>query len=106
MSFREFHDSLVSDPNYGGLKDARDEDDNIIISDSNFCSLLPPQFNQMSARYKVVCGCECFIYTKRIHAPLLSWHDRYLKKLKDQIQNSQSRSSGEKSHHICETYKI
>ena len=36
---------------------------------------------------------------------MLSWRDRYLKKLKDRIQNAQSRRSGEKSHHIYETYK-
>ena len=40
---KELHNSLLSDPNDGGLKDARDEDDNIIISDSTLCSLLPPQ---------------------------------------------------------------
>ena len=31
---REPHNSLVVDTNYGGPKYARDEDDNIIISDS------------------------------------------------------------------------
>ena len=34
VSVRELNNSLVSDPNDGGLKDARDEYDNIIISDS------------------------------------------------------------------------
>ena len=34
VSVRELHNSPVSDPNDGRLKDARDEDDNIIISDS------------------------------------------------------------------------
>ena len=29
----------------------------------------------------------------------------YLKKLKDKSQNAQNRRSGEKSHHIYETYK-
>ena len=36
---------------------------------------------------------------------MLSWRDRYLKKLKDKSQNDQSRRSGEKAHHIYETYK-
>ena len=36
---------------------------------------------------------------------MLSWRDRYLKKLKDQSQNAQSRRSGAKTHHIYETYK-
>ena len=43
LSVREPYNSLVSDPNDGGLKDARDEDDNIIISESTLCLLLPPQ---------------------------------------------------------------
>ena len=33
VSVRELHNSLVNDPNHGGLKDARDEDGKIIISD-------------------------------------------------------------------------
>ena len=34
MSARELHNSLFIARIYGGLKEARDEDDNIIISDS------------------------------------------------------------------------
>ena len=40
VSVREPHNSLVRNPNDGGLKDARDEDDNIIISDSTMRLLL------------------------------------------------------------------
>ena len=40
---RELHNSLVSDTNNGGIKFSRDEDDNIIIGDSELRSLLPPQ---------------------------------------------------------------
>ena len=40
---REIHNSLVSDPNDGGLKDARDEYGKIDISDSTLRSLLPTQ---------------------------------------------------------------
>ena len=47
---RELHNSRVSDPNDGGTKDARYEDDNMIISDSTLYSLLPPQLKQISAR--------------------------------------------------------
>ena len=43
VSVRELHNSLVSDPNHGGLKDTRDEDGKIIISDSTLRLLLPPQ---------------------------------------------------------------
>ena len=59
VSIRELHNILVSDPNDGGLKYAMDEDDNIIISDYTFLSLLPPQLKQMSAQYKIMCCCEC-----------------------------------------------
>ena len=44
VSIREMHNSLGSDPNYVGLEDVRDEDDDIVISDSTLCSLLPSQF--------------------------------------------------------------
>ena len=93
---RELNNSLVSDPNYGGIKDARDENSKIIISYSTLRSLLPPQLKQISSRYKVMGGCECCISAKRIHSSLISWRDSYLKKLKDQIQNAQIRRSGEK----------
>ena len=42
VSIRELHHILLSDPNDGGFKDARDEDGNIIISDSSLRSLLSP----------------------------------------------------------------
>ena len=79
VSVIELNNSLVSDPNDGGLKDARDEDGKIIISDSTLRALFPPQLKQMSARYKITCGCECCISDKSIHSSLLSWRDRYLK---------------------------
>ena len=46
VSVRELYNSLVSDPNDGGLKDARDEYGKIIISDSTLRSLLPPQLKK------------------------------------------------------------
>ena len=68
MSVRELYNSVVSGPNDGGLKDARDEYSKIIISDSTLRSLLPPQLKQMSARYKIMCCCECCISAKSIHS--------------------------------------
>ena len=47
VSIIELHNSLVSDPNGGGIKDARYEDGNIVISDSTLRSLLPPQLKQI-----------------------------------------------------------
>ena len=46
MSVIELHNNLVSATKYGGLKEARYENDNIIISDSILHSLLPPQFKK------------------------------------------------------------
>ena len=44
VSVREPHNNIVSATIDGGIKEARYEDDNIIISDSTLRSLLPPQF--------------------------------------------------------------
>ena len=52
-----------------------------------------------------MCGCRCCISAKIIHSSLLSWRYPYFIKLKDQIQNSQNRRSGEKSNCIYETFK-
>ena len=80
VSIIELHNSLESDPNDGGLDDARDEDGKIIISYSTLRLLFPPQLKQMSSRYKIMCGCECCISAKIIHSSLMPWRDRYLKK--------------------------
>ena len=77
VSVREIHNNLVRATKYGGLKEARYEYDNIIISDSTLRSLLPPQLNFFSSIYKVMCGCECCISTRSMHS---SWRDCYLKK--------------------------
>ena len=53
VSVRELNNSLVSDPNDGGIKDTRDKYGKIVISDSTLRSLLPPQFKKMSARYNI-----------------------------------------------------
>ena len=79
VSVRELHNRLLSDPNDGGLKYARDEYGNINISDSTLHLLFLPQLKQIPARCKVMCGCECCIYAKSINSSLLSWRDRYLK---------------------------
>ena len=44
VSVREHHNSLVGEPDDGGLKESIDADNNIIISYSTLRSLLPPQF--------------------------------------------------------------
>ena len=80
VSVRELYNSLISDPVYGGLKEARDAESNIIICDSTLCSLFPPQLKYISSVYKVMCGCESFISSKIVHLSLLSWRNRSFKK--------------------------
>ena len=46
VSVREIHNSLVSATMYGGLKESRYEDYNIIISDSILRSILLPQLKK------------------------------------------------------------
>ena len=58
VSAQKLHNSMVSTPEEGLLKEAIDVDNNIIISDSALCKILPPQINKMTSRYKVKCGCE------------------------------------------------
>ena len=43
---RELHNRLVSDLTDGGIKYAREEENNSIISDYTFCSLFPPKLKQ------------------------------------------------------------
>ena len=52
-----------------------------------------------------MCGCKCFISAKSMYSSLLSWCDRYLRKIKDLSQNSQNRRSGGKANFVYETYK-
>ena len=76
----ELHTSLICDPEYGGLKKAIYAENNIIISSSALCSILPPPIKTISALYKVMCGYECCTYEKSIYSSLLSWRDWYSKK--------------------------
>ena len=98
VSLRELYNSLISDPNDGGLKYARDEYGNIIISDYTLHSMLPSQLKQMSARYKIICGYECCISANSIHSLLLSWRDRYFKNSK--IKYRMIKAEGLVKNHI------
>ena len=79
VSVREIHNSMVSRPEVDGLKEARDEENNIIISDSTLRNILPPQLKNMTYQYNVMCGCECCISVKIMHSSLLLWHEQFFK---------------------------
>ena len=57
VSVQEIHNIMVSPPEEGGLKESRDKDNNIIISDSTLINIIPPQIKNMTSQYKVMCGC-------------------------------------------------
>ena len=50
VSVRELHNSLVSDTNDGVLKEAKEKENNIIISDHTLRTSLPSQLKQLSAQ--------------------------------------------------------
>ena len=54
VSVRELNNIMVSPPDEGGLKEERDADNNIIISDSTLKSIISPQLKNISAQYKVM----------------------------------------------------
>ena len=47
VSVQEIHKSLVSPPEEGGPKEAKYDDNNIIISDSTLRNILPPQLKKL-----------------------------------------------------------
>ena len=96
---------MVSPPEEGVLNEARDVDNNIIVSDSTLQSILPPQLKKISVRYKFMCGCECWIYDKSIHSSLISYCGCSLSKINTISQNSQNIRSGENYNRLFETYK-
>ena len=106
VSVRELHNSMVIPPEEGELKEAIDTDNNFIISDSILCRILPPPKKKMTYRYKVMCGCDCFISSKIMHFYLLTCRDHLLKHLKDRSHNAQNRKSGEISSRIFKSIII
>ena len=96
VSVQEPNNSLVSNPVDGGLKEARDAENNIIINDYTLYSLLPPQFKK-NHQYTRLCVVVNAVYLPIVYIPHY-YHGviGILKNIKDQSQNAQSRPSGEK----------
>ena len=72
VSVQELHNSTVSPPEECVLKEVRDAYNNIIVDDSTFHDIIPPQLKKMTSIYKVIFGCECCISAKIMHLLLLS----------------------------------
>ena len=67
VSVIEIHNNLVIDTIYGGLKEARDEDGNIIISDSKIRSLLPPHFKTKCRQDTRLCVVVNVAYLPKVY---------------------------------------
>ena len=80
---------MISTPKEGGLKEERDSEDNIIIIDSTLRNILPTQLMNMTSRYKIMCGCECYISAKSMHLYLLTWCECHIEHLKAISHNAQ-----------------
>ena len=105
MSVRELHNTLFSTIIYCGLKEARDEDDNTIISDSTLCSLITPQFKNVikihgHAWLQMLHICQKYAWIITV----MAWFSIIFKR--DLSQNDKNWRSGGKSNCIYETYKI
>ena len=88
----------------GVSKELRYKQNNIIISDSVLCTIIPPQLKKMSSWYKVMGRYKCFISAKSMNYSLLTWCGCYSEKLKYQSHNVQNRSIGEITSRIFVTY--
>ena len=97
MSIREIHNNIFSAAIVGGLKEARDEDDNILISDSTLHSLLPPQSKKYHQDTRS-CVVANVAYLPKLYIHHYCHGEIVIKKLKDLIQNAQNRRSGEKAN--------
>ena len=96
---------MVIPPKEEGLKEAWYKENNIIISDSALLTIPPPQLKNMSACYKVMGGCECWISAKIRKYSLLTWRYHHLKQLKDRFCNAQNRQYVEIESCIFKIYK-
>ena len=57
-SMRQLHNELIASPYYRGLLGSRHTETNdVIISDTMLCSLVPPQLRPMTDNQKIMCGC-------------------------------------------------
>ena len=88
----------------GGLKEAQEKPNNIIISEYMIRHTFPPWLNNMSSHHKVMCGYYCCISSNFIYLSLLIWIDFHLKKLKYHILYSQNIMWGKMTSRIYATY--
>ena len=74
------HNELISSPDDGGLLGSRHAEINdMIISDTILCSLVPPQLRPMTDNHKMMCGCAICNTSKYIQESSNAWRQKQLK---------------------------
>ena len=69
VSISELHNDLVS-KGKTGLPEVWDKNDNLLVSDTSFRSLIPPHIKYMTTKYKQMCGCEICVMIKSLQNDL------------------------------------
>ena len=79
-SMRQLHNEIIVSPDDGGLLGARHAKINdVIISDTMFRSLAPPQLLPMTNNHKMICGCSICNTSKYMQDYLNAWRRKQLK---------------------------
>ena len=76
---------MLNPPEECYQKEARDEQNNTVISYSVLRNFISTQLKNMSASHKFMCGCDSYISSKSMHLYLLTQIDFYLKNLKTKV---------------------
>ena len=91
ISIREPHNYLVSKSSLG-VPEVYDDKGKVLISDTAFRSLIPPNIKKMSNKYKQMCGCEICIMAKSHQLDLNAYRLSLLRRLeKSGIDREKSR---------------
>ena len=86
ISIRELHNDLTSETEVG-LPDVYDSNKNLLVSDTCFRSLIPPNVKYMSSTYKQNCGCEICIMSKSYQNDLNQYRLSYIQRLRNVDKN-------------------
>ena len=93
---RQLHNELIASPDDGGLVGSRHAITNdVIISDTILCSLVPPQLRPMTDNQKMMCGCAICNNSKYMQESLNAWRRKQLNTMKDKAENSCGRGKYE-----------
>ena len=72
-SVREMHNKMIQPVNQGGFDGARNEDGDVVISDTILRNSLPKNLRKMTDSHMQLCGCEVCIISKNLVPVLNKW---------------------------------